>query len=214
MLLVPAAEDLTAYARIRNAALELFATRGVGGTTIRDVAKVAGVSPGLVQHHFGTKDGLRRAVDEYVLADALSTITDLPGELEDRTAEFASRMGAVIRDRPYAVLYMARSASEGGQFGLAGFKAIVEFGVPQLEQMDEAGQLVPNLDYEWTVLQFVIHNLATVMFEPAISHALGQPLFSEEGRQRWNAAAESLFTRGFTRTPAPRGRSRSRKGRR
>jgi|SRR5947207_1135896 len=211
---MPAAEDLTAYARIRNAALELFAQRGVAATTIRDVAQAAGVSPGLVQHHFGTKEGLRKAVDEFVLADALSTITDLPAPLEARTAEFAARMGKVMRDRPTAVRYLARSASEGGDFGLAGFKAIVDYGVPQIEKMDKAGQLVPDLDFEWTVLQFLLFNLATVMFEPAISHALGQPLFSDEGRRRWNAAAESLFTRGFTKTPAPRARSRSRGGRR
>ena len=207
-------DDLTAYARIRSAALELFAARGVAGTSIRDVAQAAGVSAGLVQHHFGTKDGLREAVDQFVVADALSTITDLPDSLEDRTAEFAARMGEVVRDRPYSMLYLARSASEGGELGLASFKAMVDFGVEQLEQMNAAGQLVPGLDLEWTVLQLTLFNLATVMFEPAISHALGQQLFSEAGRQRWNAAAESLFTRGFTKTPAPRARSRSRASRR
>ena len=206
--------DLTAQARIRNAALELFATRGVAATTIRDVASAAGVSSGLVQHHFGTKAGLQKAVDEFVAADALSTITDLPDALEDRTAEFAARMGEVVRDRPAAMLYLARSASEGGELGSTSFKAIVDFGVKQLQGMDEAGQLVPELDLEWTVLQLTLFNLATVMFEPAISHALGEPLFSEEGRRRWNAAAESLFTRGFTRTPAPRAPSRSPGGRR
>jgi AcrR family transcriptional regulator len=207
-------DDLTAYARIRSAALELFAARGVAATSIRDVAQAAGVSAGLVQHHFGTKEGLREAVDQFVVADALSTITDLPDSLEDRTAEFAARMGEVVRDRPQAMLYMARSASEGGELGLASFKAMVEVGVKQLEQMDAAGHLLPGLDLEWTVLQLTLFNLATVMFEPAISHALGQQLFSEAGRQRWNAAAESLFTRGFTKTPAPRARSRSRAGRR
>jgi AcrR family transcriptional regulator len=207
-------DDLTAYARIRNAALELFAARGVTATSIRDVAQAAGVSAGLVQHHFGTKDGLREAVDQFVVSDALATITDLPASLEERTAEFAARMGEVVRDRPHSMLYMARSATEGGELGLASFKAMVEFGVKQLEQMKAAGQLVPDLDLEWTVLQLTLFNLATVMFEPAISHALGQPLFSDEGRQRWNAAAESLFTRGFTRTGAPHGRGRSRAVRR
>jgi AcrR family transcriptional regulator len=117
-------DDLTAYARIRNAALELFAARGVAATTIRDVARAAGVSPGLVQHHFGTKAGLRKAVDEFVVADALATITDLPDLLEERTAEFAARMGEVVRERPQSMLYMARSASEGGELGLDAFKAM------------------------------------------------------------------------------------------
>src|SRR5204862_374092 len=79
----PVSDDLTSYARIRNAALELFASRGVAGTSIRDVARAAGVSPGLVQHHFGTKAGLQQAVDECVVADAVSTITDLPGSGTD-----------------------------------------------------------------------------------------------------------------------------------
>src|SRR6266542_759545 len=55
----PAFEDLTARARIRDAALRLFAERGVDGATIRDIAKAAGVSAGLVRHHFGSKEALR-----------------------------------------------------------------------------------------------------------------------------------------------------------
>ena len=67
----PPTDDLTAYARIRNAALELYADKGPARTSIREVARAAGVSPGLVQHHFGTKQNLLRAVNEFVIADAL-----------------------------------------------------------------------------------------------------------------------------------------------
>ena len=58
--------DLTAKATIRNTALRLFADRGPDAVTVRDVAAAAGVSPGLVMHHFGSKAGLREAVDEHV----------------------------------------------------------------------------------------------------------------------------------------------------
>jgi AcrR family transcriptional regulator len=207
-------ENLTAYARIRNAALELFAARGAAGTTIREVARVAGVSPGLVQHHFGTKAGLQKAVDEFVVADALSTITGLPEPLEERSAEFASRMGAVTRDRPAAVLYLARAASEGTDLGRSAFKEILDHGVREFRAMEEAGQLGPELDLEWAVLQMLLFNLSTIMFEPAIEHALGESIMTEEGRRRVNDAARRLFTVGFTKTPAPRARRRSREGRR
>src|SRR5690348_11059831 len=63
----PAAEDLTARARIRDAALGHFAEHGFDRATIRDIARTAGVSPGLVRHHFGSKDGLRQACDAYTL---------------------------------------------------------------------------------------------------------------------------------------------------
>ena len=51
---------------------------------MRDVAAAAEVSPGLVMHHFGSKAGLREAVDEHVAQtfDAmLDTLTD--AELHD-----------------------------------------------------------------------------------------------------------------------------------
>jgi AcrR family transcriptional regulator len=41
----PAFEDLTGRARIRDAALRLFAEGGVEGTTVRSIARAAGVRP-------------------------------------------------------------------------------------------------------------------------------------------------------------------------
>lgn len=38
--------------------MESFAAHGYGGTTIRAVARTAGVDPALVMHFFGSKDGL------------------------------------------------------------------------------------------------------------------------------------------------------------
>ena len=62
------AEDLQAHARIRDAAMRLFGWQGIKGTTVRQIAEGAGVSPALVIHHFGSKDGLRRACDEWMMA--------------------------------------------------------------------------------------------------------------------------------------------------
>jgi len=61
-------DDRTTRARIRDAAIGCFAENGIAGTTARKIATAAGVSPGLVIHHFGSMDGLRNACDEYVAA--------------------------------------------------------------------------------------------------------------------------------------------------
>jgi AcrR family transcriptional regulator len=45
-------------ARILTAAREAFADTGLAGTTIRSVAREAGVDPALVYHYFGSKEGL------------------------------------------------------------------------------------------------------------------------------------------------------------
>ena len=60
-------EDLSTRARIREAAMAEFGEKGFNGATMKSIAAAAGVSVGLVQHHFGTKDGLRAACDERVL---------------------------------------------------------------------------------------------------------------------------------------------------
>lgn len=95
-------EDLTARARIVDAALAQFTAGGMSGATMRSVAETAGVSIGLVQHHFGTKAGLRRACDERVLsvvrtkADNVDGLTD-PGFLGGLYAMATPVMAYVAR---------------------------------------------------------------------------------------------------------------------
>ena len=52
--------------RIRDAAILRYGRDGFS-VGLRAVAADAGVTAGLVVHHFGSKDGLRKACDAYVL---------------------------------------------------------------------------------------------------------------------------------------------------
>ena len=52
-----------------DAAREQFAERGYAGTGREQVAAAAGVTRGALHHHFGTKEGLFRAVVEELEAD-------------------------------------------------------------------------------------------------------------------------------------------------
>ena len=60
--------DLTARARIRDAAIDRFGQDGIAATSLRTIAADAGVSAALVMHHFSSKDGLRAACDDHVAA--------------------------------------------------------------------------------------------------------------------------------------------------
>ena len=59
------ADDLTAVARIRDAAIDQLGQHGFS-VGLRAIAEAAGVSAALVIHHFGSKDGLRKACDDYI----------------------------------------------------------------------------------------------------------------------------------------------------
>jgi TetR/AcrR family transcriptional regulator, regulator of cefoperazone and chloramphenicol sensitivity len=52
-----------AKARIRNPTLDLYVVGGGSTSSITAVAEAAGAAPGLVVHHYGSREGLRRAVE-------------------------------------------------------------------------------------------------------------------------------------------------------
>lgn len=103
--------DLTAKARIRNAALALYADYGEDATSMRAIAEVAGVTVGLVVHHFRTKDGLRDAVEQHIVDLFFCAIEQVP--LEGTTAAIAAArddaVADMLADNPAVIGYLRRA---------------------------------------------------------------------------------------------------------
>jgi AcrR family transcriptional regulator len=70
-------------AALLEAALELFAARGYEGASTRLIAGRAGLPQGLIRHHFGSKEGLFRAVVDHGLR-ALRDAGQPSGQLAER----------------------------------------------------------------------------------------------------------------------------------
>ena len=68
---------------------------------MRRVAARVGVTIGLIQHHFGTKEGLRRAVDELVVEQVVAAITEAvaTGELPRQRLTDAAQRVTALRQR-------------------------------------------------------------------------------------------------------------------
>jgi AcrR family transcriptional regulator len=96
--------DASARARIRDAAVRRFGAEGFGAP-VRAIAADAGVSPGLVIHHFGSKAALRAACDEHVLrmvreAKTQTVVRGAPGDLLVQLAlldEYAPLAGYLVQ---------------------------------------------------------------------------------------------------------------------
>lgn len=104
-------EDLTARARIRDAAMAQFAEQGFKDATMKGIAGAAGVSTGLVQHHFGTKERLRQACDA-AAAEAIRRQMALVEHVDHAAAnpDFASTLYSTS---PLLVRYLIRLLVEG-----------------------------------------------------------------------------------------------------
>ena len=196
--------DLSTRARIRNAALEGFATRGVEATSVRDVAQRAGVSAGLVQHHFSTKAGLRDAVNEYVIASVNGTFKEFVPESSGPITleELGNRVTRTVAENSTAFLYVGRSLADGDEAAYMLFDALVDIALSQFEALAEQQLLRSDVDLEWAAMHTVIFNLGTVLFEAALSRRLGDSLFESEELSRWNTAATALVEHGVLRPPS------------
>jgi AcrR family transcriptional regulator len=104
------ADDRTARAKIRDAAITRFAVDGIADTTVRAIAAEAGVSPGLVIHHFGTKDGLRHACDEHIATVIRAHKRDAMAQ--GPTLDPLAAMRSAKQDVPL-LRYLGRSIADG-----------------------------------------------------------------------------------------------------
>ena len=95
--LVPRQVHRTARAVIRDEALRLFAARGPDAVTVRQIAAAAGVSPALVVHHFGSKEGLREVIDEHVLGLFEAMLGEMTADGHLRYFAAACRLPALDR---------------------------------------------------------------------------------------------------------------------
>src|SRR5580693_192014 len=103
--------DLTATARIRDAAIEQFGQHGFD-VGLRTIAEAAGVSAALVIHHFGSKDGLRKACDDFVAEEIRSSKSEAI-----RSNDPATWLAQMAEIESYAPLtaYLVRSLQAGGE---------------------------------------------------------------------------------------------------
>ena len=137
--------DRTTRARIRDSAIRVFATRGFAAT-VRDVADAAGVSAGLVIHHFGSKTGLRTECDDVVVA----TLTSEKALLIGPGAEFEAYLDNLQTD-PHAqtrVLYLLRAVAEGGDIARTVLERSITHARTSLQTGVEAGTYRPSRDEE------------------------------------------------------------------
>ncbi|MGC9381355.1 TetR family transcriptional regulator [Streptomyces sp. MH13] len=88
----PRTESAGTRDRILTTAREEFSERGYEKTSVRGIAKAAGVDPALVHHYFGTKEQVFAAAVEVAFAPALKApeaIGDGPlGEVGERLTRF------------------------------------------------------------------------------------------------------------------------------
>jgi AcrR family transcriptional regulator len=110
---------------------------------LRAIAADAGVTAGLVVHHFGSKDGLRRACDEHVLATVRAEKTKA---LTDGTGSMLLAQMAMVERYAPMVQYLLRSMQAGGELAAKLIEQMTADAEEYLAAGEAAGVVRPSRD--------------------------------------------------------------------
>jgi AcrR family transcriptional regulator len=187
--------DLTARARIRDAALVRFAADGIAATSLKSIAADVGVSAPLVIHHFGSKDGLRAACDEYVAA-AIG---------EQKRAAMAAGTGldplAAIRESqqgPPLLQYLARTIADGSPQVAALVDELVDDAVEYIADGVDSGVMKPSEFPRERAVVLVMWNLGALVLHDHIRRLLDVDLVGGRAEELmgWVVPAFEILAKG------------------
>lgn len=201
---------MTARALIRDAALQLFADAGPDAVTVRQIAEQAQVSSALVLHHYGSKAGLREAVDAYA-ADAFGDLLDL-GNSEELARTLLAR-----GDSGSLAELFARSFPEGSPLpaylrwlllsgdpvGQRLFQQWYEATLVLLRTMTDEGLTQPSADPEVRAAFMLANDLAMVLLRHPINNAVGFDPLTPDGLARWVEEGSIIYRDGLWTCDAP-----------
>jgi AcrR family transcriptional regulator len=191
-LIVRPSSDLTSRARIRDAAMRLFADQGEKATTIRAVAEQAGVAPGLVSHHFGSKQGLRDACDGYVL-DYLRQI--IKQGVDEQGVADPAYLDSVYQGAADVLRYVARALVDGSTGAAALFDNFVALTEEYLASHAPSSDTQSDPRTQAAVI--VAMRLGVWVLHPHLLRAIGADTLTPQLMSRLSAAVLDVMSQNF-----------------
>lgn len=170
--------------RLLDAAIACFCREGIAGTSVRAIAREAGVTPALLHYYFGDKAQLQQAVvtDRILPAVALLREHLLANgdDIAGMVAGFVSGVGAAVARHPWLpALWVREVLCEGGALR----EVVLQHVGPQVPALMSArfaqaqrnGEINPDLDSRLLVV-----SLVGLTFFPLASAPIWRRLFGAD----------------------------------
>ena len=181
--------------RLLDAALACYVREGIAATSLRAIAREAGVTPALLHYYFGDAAQLRQAVvDERVLPAIAGLRAHLPpgGDVHALVAAFVDGIGALVAEHPWLpALWVREVLCEGGALrGVLAKQVAPQIPLVLAERFADAqksGGLNPALDPRLLVVSLV----GLTLF-PAASAPIWRGVFRADGLDATTMRAHTI----------------------
>lgn len=188
------ADELSTRARILSAALVRFAEDGVDRATVRAIAAEADVSPGLIVHHYGSRDGLRAACDAHVR----TTIREGKEKALAEGAQIDALQALRMADERLPVMrYLASALAAGGPMAASLFDDLVADAEVYVQRSIDIGLMRPTDDLHATVVVLTTWQLGALVLHQHVARLLGADMTGDmAGIAAWMRPASRLLADG------------------
>lgn len=191
-------DDRTARARVRDAALELFAERGEDAVTMRQIAERADVSAALVVHHFGSKAGLREAVIEHIRT-WMNELFDLSANIDvaDLDSQEWSSIGEMLQqalpENSPVIPYLRRLMMTGDPLATDLLRAWHRQTVEIFRAWDAQGKIIAGPDPQTRAALAMTSDLGILFLADHWTQILGFDPLRGDGLTRWAEEAMRFY---------------------
>lgn len=198
----PKTDDPEARAQILAAAEELFAARGFAGTSIRDIARKAGVTGALLHYYFGTKEALYTTLLDKAVAGIRSLIAETAASQKpapERLSQFIEADAGYILTQANLTRIVFREMLAGGKELVKVFQKYQVNNYAMLRGIITEGAQraeLRQIDLELAPISLMGMLMVFQVFRPVIAVALNQPVYDEVFIQRVAAHTADLFLNG------------------
>ena len=173
--------------------VELFSEKGFNSVSIREVTSAAGVSPGLLIHHFKSKEAFIKACIDEVFGEVLSFKTE-PNPLDMNTQLNKWKSNPEFYKTP--LKFFKAVMSSNSEYSKQLFELILDGSRKVLEDGVKNGLVKKPSDLEMTNLVLAVNSLGTILLSDYIRDQLGGEFTDPEYAQGFMQANLEIYTNG------------------
>lgn len=173
--------------------VELFSEKGFNSVSVREITSAAGVSPGLLIHHFKSKEAFIKACIDEVFGEVLSFKTE-PNPLDMNTQLNKWKSNPEFYKTP--LKFFKAVMSSNSEYSKQLFELILDGSRKVLEDGVKNGRVKKPSDLEMTNLVLAVNSLGTILLSDYIRDQLGGEFTDPEYAQGFMQANLEIYTNG------------------
>ena len=181
-------------AQLIEVATSAFARDGIAATSLRAIAKEAGVSPALVVHHFGSREKL---IEDCIIK-ALGLWVSEKQEFVDVSLSTAlAKWQGAIAEHGAKLQFFRQVLIAGGEPANILFSRMVKESEMMIQAQIDKGQMRKAENIPDLALLMTLHGLAPLIMQDQVNNHLGGNFLEPELGSRLAGANLEIYRRGI-----------------